>query len=57
MKSLLQGAVVMVASLVIWSSCGQKVPTQIKWASSLDEALHLGATDDRPIVAEFWSDG
>jgi len=57
MKYLLRGVLVMVAGLVIWSSCGQKAPTEIKWASSLDEAFQLASKESHPIIAEFWSDG
>jgi len=43
--------------LVIFSSCAQQAPTEIKWASSLEDAFQLASEKNQPIIAEFWSDG
>jgi len=43
--------------LVIFSSCAQQAPTEIEWASSLEDAYQLAAEKNQPIIAEFWSDG
>ncbi len=57
MRYFLRGGLVMFVGLILWSSCGQKAPTQIQWASSLDDALQTASTENHPVVAEFWSDG
>jgi hypothetical protein len=56
-RYFLRGGLVMFVGLIVWISCGQKAPTQIQWASSLDDALQTASTENHPVVAEFWSDG
>lgn len=53
---------VLLVLVIFWgalllSSCAQKVPEKIQWASSLDEALKTAQDQDKHIIADFWSDG
>jgi hypothetical protein len=53
---------VLLVAVIFWgaillSSCVQKVPEKIEWASSLDQALKTAQERDKYIIAEFWSDG
>ncbi len=52
-----RSAAVVLLGLLILSSCGEKAPTEINWASSLEEALQLAPEKNQFIVAEFWRDG
>jgi thioredoxin-related protein len=52
---------VLLAAVLFWgaillSSCVQRVPEGIEWASSLGNALKTAQEQDRHIIAEFWSD-
>ncbi|MGB8656227.1 MAG: hypothetical protein WCE90_00390 [Candidatus Zixiibacteriota bacterium] len=40
-------------------SCSRTAPAarEIKWSSSLDEALKTASQKNRPLIAEFWSAG
>jgi hypothetical protein len=53
---------VLLVAVIFWgaillSSCVQKVPEKIEWASSLDQASKTAHEQDKHIIAEFWSDG
>lgn len=52
-----RSAAVVLLGLLILSSCGEKAPTEINWASSLEEASQLAPEKNQFIVAEFWRDG
>ena len=56
MKRIVLLAAVVFSGAILFSSCVQKVPEEIKWASSLDDALKTAQEQDRHIIAEFWSD-
>jgi hypothetical protein len=55
-REVLLGAVLFLGA-ILFSACAKKVPEEINWASSLDDALKTAHEQDRYIIAEFWSDG
>jgi hypothetical protein len=57
MKRKVLLAALMYLGAILFSSCVQKVPEGIKWASSLDDALKTAPGQNKHIIAEFWSDG
>lgn len=56
MRCAVRCGIVFFLGLVIFGSCAQQTPTEIKWASSLEEALQLASENNQPIIAEFWSE-
>ena len=57
MRKMLPVIAVLFLGLAVWSTCAKKMPTQIEWAASLDDALKTAAEKNEPIIAEFWSEG
>ena len=41
----------------VLNSCTKKVPVKIQWAASLENALKMASEKDKPIIADFWSEG
>ena len=48
---------VLLLGMAILVSCSKKAPNKIEWAVSLEDALKIASEKDKPIIAEFWSDG
>jgi tetratricopeptide (TPR) repeat protein len=57
MKYIIWRGLIMSLGLVILNSCAKQAPPEIKWASSLDEALTTASEKNKPLIADFWSDG
>lgn len=58
MRCAVYGGIVFLLGLAVLISCGQQAsPPEIAWAASLEDAFQLALEKDRPIIAEFWSDG
>jgi len=50
-------AAVLLLGAILLTSCVQKVPEGIQFASSLDDALKTAPGQNKHIIVEFWSDG
>ena len=50
-------AAVLLLTGVLLSSCAEKAPEGIQFASSLEDALKTASVENKHIIAEFWSDG
>ncbi len=57
MKKIILAGVVLILGFVILNSCTRKAPVKIEWAASLQDALKIASEKDKPIIADFWSDG
>ncbi len=58
MRYAVYGGMALLLGLAVLISCAkQEQASEIAWAASLEDAFQLALEKDRPIVAEFWSDG
>lgn len=57
MKHLMARWMMVLFGLAVVVSCARKVPQEIKWASSLDDALKIASEKNQHIIADFWSEG
>ena len=57
MKTTIRAGMILLLGLLILSFCAKKAPNKIEWAISLEDALKIASEKDKPIIAEFWSDG
>jgi hypothetical protein len=57
MKKIILGGMILLLVFAVLNSCTKKVPIKIQWAVSLEDALKIALEKDKPIIAEFWSDG
>ena len=57
MKKVILAGVMLILGFVMFGSCARKAPIKIEWAASLEEALKIASEKDKPIIADFWSDG
>lgn len=57
MKKIILAGVVLILGFVILNSCAKKAPVKIQWAASLENALKMASAKDKPIIADFWSEG
>ena len=52
-----QWGIILFLGAFLLSSCVKKIPEKIEWATSLEDALKVAQDQDKPIIADFWSDG
>jgi len=57
MRHAIGVGLVLLLGMAILVSCSKKAPNKIEWAVSLEDALKIASEKDKPIIAEFWSDG
>ncbi len=57
MKKVILAGVMLILGFVMFGSCAKKAPIKIEWAASLEDALKIASEKDKPIIADFWSDG
>jgi predicted small lipoprotein YifL len=57
MKKIILSVMILLLVFVVLNSCTKKVPVKIQWAASLEDALKMASEKDKPIIADFWSDG
>ena len=57
MKKIILGGMILLLVFAVLNSCTKKAPVKIQWAASLEDALKMASEKDKPIIADFWSEG